>query len=72
MDKQAFDRARAEFAKKTAELSEEDAAGRIRVLVEQTRSAPPPTLRLLGVTYATSSETGRSAVSSTLTYSSGA
>jgi hypothetical protein len=71
MDKKAFDRARAEIAKKTADLSEEEAASRIRELVEETRSSPPPTLRLLGVTYPTSSEATVSSASLTLTSSSG-
>lgn len=66
MDKKAFDRARDEFAKKTASVSEEDAAARIKVHVSQTRSAPPPTIHLLGVTYATSQEVGHSEVSLTL------
>lgn len=63
MDKKAFDRARSEFAKKTADLSEAQAADRIRTLVQETRSAPPPTLPLLGVTYSTSLTDGRSEVS---------
>jgi hypothetical protein len=67
-DKKAFDRARAEFAKRTSTLNDDELAADVQKIVEETRTSPPPILKLTGVTFATSSEAGSSPVSSTLTF----
>lgn len=67
-DKKAFDKARAEFTKKTAELSDDALRASVQKIVAETRTSPPPTLKLTGVTFAPSTEASRSQVSSTLTF----
>lgn len=69
-DPRSFERARKEFRRKTAHLSESESQVAIEQLVEQVRSQPATTRPLLlGVIYATSEETGHSEAPSTRLFS---
>jgi hypothetical protein len=68
MDKRAFDRAREQFSKKSEDLSEDALAERVKAIVAEVRSSPPPKRVILGATFDTSSKAKSSKASSTLTY----